>query len=72
MVHQHFMLIPVMTVAENIVLATEPTRENGVLLDYARGRAARPRALGRASASPSTRRASSRTSPSASSSASRS
>jgi simple sugar transport system ATP-binding protein len=33
MVHQHFMLIPVMTVAENIVLATEP-REAGVLLDY--------------------------------------
>jgi ABC-type uncharacterized transport system ATPase subunit len=33
MVHQHFMLIPVMTVAENIVLGTEPTRE-GVLLDY--------------------------------------
>jgi simple sugar transport system ATP-binding protein len=32
MVHQHFMLIPVMTVAENIVLAVEPTRE-GVLLD---------------------------------------
>ena len=25
MVHQHFMLIPVMTVAENIVLAVEPT-----------------------------------------------
>jgi simple sugar transport system ATP-binding protein len=25
MVHQHFMLIPVMTVAENIVLASEPT-----------------------------------------------
>src|SRR5215203_4689722 len=24
MVHQHFMLIPVITVAENIVLATEP------------------------------------------------
>src|SRR5918998_1830776 len=24
MVHQHFMLIPVMTVAENIVLASEP------------------------------------------------
>ena len=24
MVHQHFMLIPVMTVAENIVLADEP------------------------------------------------
>ena len=34
MVHQHFMLIPVMTVAENIVLATEPTH-HGVLLDYA-------------------------------------
>jgi ABC-type uncharacterized transport system ATPase subunit len=34
MVHQHFMLIPVMTVAENIVLATEPTRA-GVLLDDA-------------------------------------
>jgi general nucleoside transport system ATP-binding protein len=32
MVHQHFMLIPVMTVAENIVLAEEPVRE-GVLLD---------------------------------------
>ena len=26
MVHQHFMLIPVMTVAENIVLGVEPTR----------------------------------------------
>src|SRR5438477_1210399 len=33
MVHQHFMLIPVMTVAENIVLATEPTK-GGVLLDF--------------------------------------
>jgi ABC-type uncharacterized transport system ATPase subunit len=33
MVHQHFMLIPVMTVAENIVLATEPKRA-GILLDY--------------------------------------
>jgi len=33
MVHQHFMLVPVMTVAENIVLATEPRR--GPLLDYA-------------------------------------
>ncbi len=33
MVHQHFMLIPVMTVAENIVLASEPTR-SGALLDY--------------------------------------
>src|SRR6476469_5851371 len=26
MVHQHFMLIPVMTVAENVVLGTEPSR----------------------------------------------
>ena len=33
MVHQHFMLIPVMTVAENIVLAQEPVRA-GVLLDF--------------------------------------
>jgi len=33
MVHQHFMLIPVMTVAENIVLAIEP-RHAGFLLDY--------------------------------------
>jgi ABC-type uncharacterized transport system ATPase subunit len=37
MVHQHFMLIPVMTVAENIVLAAEP-RTRGVLLDYAAAR----------------------------------
>jgi ABC-type uncharacterized transport system ATPase subunit len=33
MVHQHFMLIPVMTVTENIVLATEPTHA-GVLVDH--------------------------------------
>jgi general nucleoside transport system ATP-binding protein len=32
MVHQHFMLVPVMTVAENIVLGIEPHR--GPLLDY--------------------------------------
>jgi simple sugar transport system ATP-binding protein len=31
MVHQHFMLIPVMTVAENIVLGVEP--RNGIFLD---------------------------------------
>jgi simple sugar transport system ATP-binding protein len=31
MVHQHFMLIPVMTVAENIVLGAEP--RDGILLD---------------------------------------
>jgi general nucleoside transport system ATP-binding protein len=34
MVHQHFMLIPVMTVTENIVLANEPVHA-GVLLDQA-------------------------------------
>ena len=32
MVHQHFMLVPVMTVAENLVLGTEP--RSGPLLDY--------------------------------------
>src|SRR5215468_6704454 len=37
MVHQHFMLIPVMTVAENIVLAEEPTY-GGVVLDFAEAR----------------------------------
>src|SRR5436190_5054699 len=37
MVHQHFMLIPVMTVAENIVLASEPSRA-GILLDYGAAR----------------------------------
>jgi simple sugar transport system ATP-binding protein len=33
MVHQHFMLIPVMTVTENIVLGAEPVRQRA-LLDY--------------------------------------
>src|SRR6476660_1349391 len=32
MVHQHFMLVPVMTVAENLVLGSEPHR--GPLLDF--------------------------------------
>jgi ABC-type uncharacterized transport system ATPase subunit len=41
MVHQHFMLIPVMTVTENIVLGIEP-RHSGVFLDHA---AARERVL---------------------------
>ena len=37
MVHQHFMLIPVFTVAENVVLGNEPTKPFGVLdLDAAR------------------------------------
>lgn len=43
MVHQHFMLIPVMTVAENIVLAVEP-KAGGVLLDH-RAAAGRVRAI---------------------------
>src|SRR3954471_8640571 len=45
MVHQHFMLIPVMTVAENIVLGMEPT-QGGVLLDE-RGAEARVTELSR-------------------------
>lgn len=31
MVHQHFMLIPVFTVAENVVLGNEPTKKIGIL-----------------------------------------
>jgi general nucleoside transport system ATP-binding protein len=31
MVHQHFMLVPVFTVTENVVLGVEPTRRLGVL-----------------------------------------
>jgi ABC-type uncharacterized transport system ATPase subunit len=39
MVHQHFMLVPVMTVAENIVLGQEPTQRGGRLdLKAARAR----------------------------------
>jgi simple sugar transport system ATP-binding protein len=39
MVHQHFMLIPVFTVAENVVLGNEPTGALGILdLDSARKR----------------------------------
>ncbi|MDH3725440.1 MAG: ATP-binding cassette domain-containing protein, partial [Thermoleophilia bacterium] len=38
MVHQHFMLVPVMTVAENIVLAMEPSRGH-VLFDTDRAEA---------------------------------
>jgi ABC-type uncharacterized transport system ATPase subunit len=45
MVHQHFMLIPVMTVAENIVLGVEPVRD-GILLDE-RGAEERVRDLSR-------------------------
>src|ERR1700744_5217783 len=38
MAHQHFMLVPVMTVAENIVLGHEPQRAGG-MLDFAGARA---------------------------------
>ena len=70
MVHQHFMLIPVMTVAENIVLATRA--DEGAV-----PRPTTPRRSGcatsrRRSTSASTRTRASRTSASASSSASRS
>ena len=37
MVHQHFMLVPVMTVAENIVLGAEP-RSGGGMLDVREAR----------------------------------
>ena len=40
MVHQHFMLIPVMTVAENIVLGAEPTSGPMLDLESARKRVA--------------------------------
>src|SRR3954451_19564614 len=43
MVHQHFMLIPVMTVAENIVLGMEPSKD-GFILDE-RGAEARVREI---------------------------
>ena len=33
MVHQHFMLVPSFTVAENVVLGSEP-RKNGVIMDF--------------------------------------
>src|SRR6202035_5843715 len=38
MVHQHFMLVPVMTVAENIVLGQEPSRRGLLDLKAARAR----------------------------------
>ena len=44
MVHQHFMLVPVMTVAENVVLGQEPTR--GGAARRARGRAQGEGAVG--------------------------
>ncbi len=37
MVHQHFMLVKTLTVAENVILGQEPVR-NGISLDYARAK----------------------------------
>ena len=68
MVHQHFMLVETMTVAENIVLGAEPG--SPLALDLQRGRGAHPRAVGRIRARGRSARASSRRSRSASSSAS--
>jgi simple sugar transport system ATP-binding protein len=34
MVHQHFMLVPSLTVAENIVLGMAPTTKSRLLVDY--------------------------------------
>ena len=70
MVHQHFMLVPVMTVAENVVLGTEPVR-SGVFLDE-RGRRSGSQTWRRRSDSRSTPGRWWRTSASASSSAWRS
>ncbi|MBT8215428.1 MAG: ABC transporter ATP-binding protein [Acidimicrobiia bacterium] len=38
MVHQHFMLVPVFTVAENVVLGVEPTKGPGGILDISEAR----------------------------------
>ncbi len=70
MVHQHFMLIPVMTVVENIVLGAEPQRHGQLDLDVGpRAACARSRP---STVSPSIPTRSSRRSASGSSSASRS
>ena len=36
MVHQHFMLVPSFTVAQNIVLSNEPRRLVGIFCDFAK------------------------------------
>ena len=70
MVHQHFQLVPVFTVAENIMLGAETHK--GPFLDAAAASAAHPRALRPVRAGGRSRRPSSRTSLSGPSSASRS
>ena len=71
MVHQHFMLIPVFTVAENVMLGHEQTRFGG-RLDLARPRAHGARDLGPVRLRRRPGCAASRTCPSACSSGSRS
>ena len=48
MVHQHFQLVPVFTVAENIMLGAET--HNGPFLDVAAASHADPRAVARSTA----------------------
>ena len=71
MVHQHFMLVPVFSVAENIVLGNE-TMANPVFLDTQQVRGPHPRPGHASSGSRSTRTRRPATCRSASSSASRS
>lgn len=40
MIHQHFMLVPPMTVGENVVLGNEPTKWGGLATDRSRAREA--------------------------------
>ena len=70
MVHQHFMLVPVMTVAENIVLGQEPQRAGGCWTSRQLAPACASCRI--ATASPSIPTRPSRTCPSVRSSASRS
>ena len=70
MVHQHFMLVPVMTVAENIVLAQRTARE-GVFFDREAAEKRVDRRFPRPSSSRSTRGEHVQNSGSASSSGSR-
>ncbi len=72
MVHQHFMLVPVFTVTENVMLGVESTRTALRILDKAVARAADPRDLGAPQPATSTRTRWSRTCRWASSSGSRS
>ena len=62
MVHQHFMLVPVFTVAENVTLGVERVRARGLgLLDRPRARAAMSASCRSATASTSTPTPTSRT-----------